>query len=136
MVIDVTGNVSRSRRRPRRRPSGRRAAHRRAARPSSAGPITYTPDLNFHGRDRFTYRVCDIAGRCDRATVTVTVISVGDPPVASDLSVSTGEDRPVVIDVMGSVVDPDGDLESVLGGRGPAHGRAVVSVARSGTRRI
>ena len=48
------------------------------------GTVTYTPDPNFHGRDRFTYRVCDTGGRCDRATVTVTVTPVADPPVAGD----------------------------------------------------
>jgi hypothetical protein len=95
------------------------------------GTVTYRPDRNFHGGDRFTYRVCDAADRCDRATVTVTIAPVPDRPAASDMAVTTDEDRPVVIDVTGSVVDPDGDLDggSVVVLKAPAHGRAVIGAS-------
>ena len=48
------------------------------------GSIDYTPDADFSGSDRFTYEVCDLAGDCDSATVTITVNEVNDPPVAVD----------------------------------------------------
>ncbi len=46
------------------------------------GTVTYAPNLNFHGMDTFDYVVCDTGGLCDTATVTITVISVNDAPVA------------------------------------------------------
>lgn len=44
--------------------------------------IRYTPDANFFGTDTFVYRAVDGLGNSDTATVTVTVSSVNDPPVA------------------------------------------------------
>ncbi len=46
------------------------------------GSIDYTPDPDFSGTDSFTYRVCDLAGLCDTATVDVTVNEVNDGPTA------------------------------------------------------
>ncbi|MCP4788592.1 MAG: tandem-95 repeat protein [Fuerstiella sp.] len=59
---------------------------------NAGGTITYTPNANFHGIDSFTYSVSDGDGAMDTATVTVSVISVNDPPLASDDSVAVGED--------------------------------------------
>jgi hypothetical protein len=104
----------------------RHPMHGRAVVVGSA--IRYRPDPEFHGRDQLEYRVCDASGRCDRATVTVSVAAVEDRPVADDVAASTDEDRPVTIDVTRNVVDPDGDLDvdSLVVVRAPAHGRAVV----------
>jgi hypothetical protein len=92
------------------------------------GTVRYRPNLNFHGRDRFEYRVCDAGGRCDRASVTVSVAAVGDRPVADDDTASTDEDEPIGIRVTANDTDVDGDLDrgSVVVVRKPAHGRAVV----------
>jgi hypothetical protein len=38
--------------------------------------VTYTSDTGFHGADTFSYRICDMEGYCDAATVTVTVNAV------------------------------------------------------------
>jgi hypothetical protein len=89
------------------------------------GTVSYTPDPNFHGRDHFTYRVCDAAGRCDRATVTVSVTAVNDPPTADDIDVTTAEDHPVVIDVTGHAADPDGDIATVNVATPPTHGHTT-----------
>ncbi|MEA5109064.1 MAG: HYR domain-containing protein, partial [Lentimicrobium sp.] len=43
------------------------------------GNILYTPNTGFHGTDTFIYRVCDLSGLCDDATVTI-VIEGEDPP--------------------------------------------------------
>ncbi|MBI2850849.1 MAG: S8 family serine peptidase, partial [Chloroflexi bacterium] len=51
---------------------------------SATGSVTYTPAANFYGTDNFTYRVSDTSGLFDTATVTITVFSVNDPPVARD----------------------------------------------------
>uniref|UniRef100_UPI002625F0B6 Ig-like domain-containing protein n=1 Tax=uncultured Polaribacter sp. TaxID=174711 RepID=UPI002625F0B6 len=46
--------------------------------------ITYTPNPNYNGPDSFTYTVCDnlVPQNCDTATVTMTVTSVNQVPVA------------------------------------------------------
>ncbi len=45
--------------------------------------VKYTPNTGFDGADSFSYRVCDQAGQCANATVSVTV-SPNLPPVAQD----------------------------------------------------
>ena len=37
------------------------------------GVFEYTPNAGFVGTDSFTYQVCNTAGQCDTATVTITV---------------------------------------------------------------
>lgn len=46
--------------------------------------ISYTPAANFFGTETFTYTMRDAAGLTDTATVTVTVTSVNDQPVANN----------------------------------------------------
>ena len=74
------------------------------------GTLLYTPDTDFVGVDRFCYIVCDTAGACATADVTVTV-NAGDnqPPIAIDDYASTGIGVPVTIDVTDNDLDPDGD---------------------------
>ena len=66
------------------------------------GAFAYTPNLNFHGEDSFTYEACDTGTppRCMAATVTITVNSVNDAPVADADGPYTG--------TAGSVVSFDG----------------------------
>lgn len=42
------------------------------------GTVTYMPNADFNGSDSFTYRICDIYGHWDTATVTLTVNLVDD----------------------------------------------------------
>ena len=79
--------------------------------------IIYTPDMDFNGTDEFTYEICDADGDCDEATVTVTIESVDDVPVAVDDASTTDEDTPVAIDV----TDNDD-----FGGDGPSTGTITV----------
>ena len=46
------------------------------------GEFTYTPAANYNGPDSFTYRANDGTVNSNLATVTITVSSVNDPPVA------------------------------------------------------
>ncbi|MCU4164289.1 Ig-like domain-containing protein [Carboxylicivirga caseinilyticus] len=48
------------------------------------GEITYTPNQDFNGSDSFTYQICDDTELCATATVTITINSVNDAPVAED----------------------------------------------------
>jgi large repetitive protein len=55
-----------------------------------SGSITYTPNTNFFGTDNFKYQVTDgREGTSNEATVSITITSVNDAPVAQDDSYST-----------------------------------------------
>ncbi len=41
------------------------------------GLFNYVPNTGFVGTDMFTYRICDVNGNCDEATVTINVIDDG-----------------------------------------------------------
>ncbi|HUP63462.1 MAG TPA: putative Ig domain-containing protein [Thermoanaerobaculia bacterium] len=70
------------------------------------GGFTYTPSENFFGTDSFTYTVSD-GSETDTATVTITVESVNDAPVADDKSVTTNEEVPVAVTL--TATDTEGD---------------------------
>ena len=91
------------------------------------GSIGYTPDPNYSGTDSFTYEVCDLAGACDTATVTITVSPANDPPTADDDFAFVDQDTPSTIDVRVNDGDIDGDsLTTSLTGL-PSNGTAVVN---------
>ena len=88
------------------------------------GTVTYTPNPDWSGLDSFTYTVTDGA-LTDTATVTVTVNTVNDLPVAVDDSVSVNEDNPVTLDVLANDSDVDGDTLFILSVVQPADGAVV-----------
>ncbi|MEY9093453.1 Ig-like domain-containing protein [Paenibacillus sp. RC84] len=59
------------------------------------GVFTYTPSPNYNGTDGFTYSISDGNGGAATASVTITVTPVNDPPVTSNLNLTTAEDTPV-----------------------------------------
>ena len=60
---------------------------------ASDGTYTYAPDADFNGTDTFTYRAKDSFDDVSAlATVTITVTSVNDAPVATGDSASVAED--------------------------------------------
>ncbi|MBF2077786.1 MAG: tandem-95 repeat protein, partial [Synechococcales cyanobacterium T60_A2020_003] len=76
----------------------------------TTGVVTYTPNPDFNGTDSFTYTVDDTEGFTSApATVTITVNSVDDNPVATTDTATTDEDNAVVITVLGNDTDPDGN---------------------------
>ena len=78
------------------------------------GTLTYTPNANFNGSDTITYQISDGNGGTSTAAVTVTVAPINDPPVANDDAVTTDEDTPVTIGVLGNDTDIDGDDLTVI----------------------
>lgn len=80
---------------------------------SQTGIITYSPAPDFNGVDVFSYTVSDDAGNLSNAAVvTVSVLSVNDPPIARagpDQAVAEGSI--VTLDGSGSI-DPEGDIAS------------------------
>ncbi|WP_041523728.1 tandem-95 repeat protein [Gilvimarinus agarilyticus] len=87
-------------------------AHGTAVVSATTGVITYTPDADFNGSDSFTYQVDDnLGGTSNEATVTVTVNSINDAPVAANDTVTALlEDTPHNINVLGN----DNDIDSAL----------------------
>ena len=81
------------------------------------GSFTYVPDPNFFGDDTFTYRAIDDGtppAQSDPATVTITVSSVNDPPVAANDSYLVDEDTTLSVNavangLLGNDQDIDGD---------------------------
>jgi hypothetical protein len=74
----------------------------------TAPNLTYTPNSNFYGLDSFTFKVNDGTANSARATVSITVFPVNDPPVAHGDTIVTQEDTPVVtIDVLANDTDID-----------------------------
>jgi len=94
-----------------------------------AGGLIYTSDAGYAGADSFTYTVCDPAGLCDEATVTLDVTSGADGdgnPVAADDAAGTDEGAPVVVAVLDNDTDPDGDPLVVSQVGTASHGAVVV----------
>jgi VCBS repeat-containing protein len=97
---------------------------------NSDGSFTYTPDANYHGSDSFTYEASDGTASSNTATVSLTVRSVNDPPVATDDSYATDEDTPLTVaapGVLGNDSDVDGDSLTAGLVTGPSHGTLALN---------
>ena len=82
------------------------------------GTFTYTPNANFFGADSFVYEVSDGNGGTAQATVSLTINSVNDVPVAIADNYSTNEDTAFtstlgVDDLLINDSDLDGDTLTV-----------------------
>ena len=71
------------------------------------GSFTYKPNANFNGSDQFTYKVNDGSSDSNVATVSLTVNSVNDAPVAQNANGVGNEDAPYHSWVSASDVDGD-----------------------------
>lgn len=96
------------------------------------GGFTYTPALNYFGSDSFTYTASDAEGPSQPATVTITVISVNDAPVANpDTYPAIDEDTVLSVPSETGVLANDTDVENdALTARlvsQPAHGTVTLN---------
>ena len=57
---------------------------------SGDGVLTYTPDKDFNGTDRFTYTIVNEEGSVASAEVVITVFPVNDPPAFASTPVTAG----------------------------------------------
>jgi hypothetical protein len=89
----------------------------------TADSVTYTPRDNFLGTDSFSYTVSDDSGASASATIRVSVVAVGDAPVAVADSAATNEDQAVLIDVLGNDLVAQGSL-TLVSNTDPPNGRA------------
>ncbi|MEY3896501.1 MAG: hypothetical protein RLZZ214_2021, partial [Verrucomicrobiota bacterium] len=76
----------------------------------TAPNLTYTPAANYSGLDSFTFTVSDGVLTSEPATVSITVHSIDDAPVAVDESYSTAEDTALTTAIPG-VLANDSDVE-------------------------
>ncbi len=93
--------------------------------------VTYLPENNYNGKERFTYRACDSYGACsNEATVSIDILPLNDAPVGEDDNVSTNEDSAIDIDVLWNDRDIDGDQLSIANLTNPLHGTVEVKDGR------
>ncbi len=92
------------------------------------GTYAYTPAANYHGTDSFTYSVSDGNGGTATGTVTISVASVNDAPVAQPTTANGLEDAPAITGHV-AATDADGDpLTFALASDGaPAHGTVTLN---------
>lgn len=86
------------------------------------GIFSYQPEKDWHGVDRFTYKLSD--GRVDSnlATVELTVSPVNDAPVVAERRLALLEDASLTVDLLAGASDVDGDALTVTITSQPQHG--------------
>mgnify|MGYP000909214944 FL=1 len=78
---------------------------------SPAGSFVYTPDPDFFGTDRFSYRANDGFFNSNLATVTLTVAAVNDDPVAAADSYSVFRNQALSVAAADGVLANDRDAD-------------------------
>lgn len=98
---------------------------------TNSGSYNYTPNVNFHGTDGFTYEVCDngIPVACSQAQVLVFVASLNDAPVAVNNVIIVPINSNETVAVLNNDYDVDGNLNpsSLTIINGPTNGIAVLN---------
>ncbi len=93
----------------------------------TAPNMTYMPAANYHGSDSFTFRVNDGTVDSAQATVSITIKSVNDAPIANDDTAETNASTAVTINILANDSDPDGTLDqTTVTVSTVAHGTVVV----------
>jgi RHS repeat-associated protein len=88
---------------------------------SGTGPnFTYTPSLNYHGSDEFTFRANDGWEDSGVATISIEVRPINDQPSAAEQNLITAEDAELPLLLEGN--DVDGDQLAYIVVLPPAHG--------------
>jgi VCBS repeat-containing protein len=89
------------------------------------GSLRYAPAANYFGSDSFTYVLSDGASESNHVDVTITIVSVNDPPVAQGNQYATDEDDSLAVPAFGVLLNDDdvdsGVLSAVLAS-GPSNG--------------
>ncbi len=75
----------------------------------STGEFDYTPNADFFGIDRFTYRITDADGGVDSTVVTINVVGENDPPIADSNVITVDEESKGTNLGLTAPTDPDQD---------------------------
>lgn len=86
----------------------------------SAPNLLYTPDTGFVGTDVLSFKVDDNQLQSPKGSVTITVAKPNTPPVATNISATTIQNKSVGITLAGT--DADGDAVTFSTTSTPAHG--------------
>ena len=95
---------------------------------NSDGSLIYVPTGDYNGSDSFTYSIVDSDGDTNAATVTITVNSVDDTPVAANDTYSVDEDTTLTVVVGSGVLANDS-----IGGDGGTLAATKVTDPSNGT---
>jgi gliding motility-associated-like protein len=80
---------------------------------NATGMVTFTPAANFNGTASVTYTVNDNVGATSNAaTITITVTSVNDLPIANNDATATNEGTAVTVNVIANDTDVDGTIDA------------------------
>ena len=90
------------------------------------GKIVYTPNANYNGTTNFNYTISDGNGGFVTKAVNVTVNSVNDDPISNLDLVTSDEDTKLLIDVLASANDVDGDQLTLILIENPRNGTAKI----------
>lgn len=94
---------------------------------AGTGAFQYTPEVNYHGADSFTFKVNDGLLDSVAANVQVTIDPVNDVPTANPDSAQVESGKQVIITALDNDTDVDGDALSIVELTAPAHGQAVIA---------
>jgi hypothetical protein len=90
--------------------------------------ITYIPGRNFNGSDSFSFKVNDGTSDSTTATISITVTSVNDPPLANDDNATILEDAPAAtINVLANDTDMENDRLTVLSATQGKNGSVTIN---------
>ncbi len=94
------------------------------------GAVTYVPDTDYNGADSFTYTIKDNTGIIsNEAEVSITVISVNDPPIANDDEFTLEQDTELKGECgCPNDRDPDGDPLEYEKVTEPLNGKAEMNL--------
>ncbi|UZW65161.1 Ig-like domain-containing protein [Priestia flexa] len=89
------------------------------------GTFTYTPNLNYNGTDTFSVLVSDGQGGTAVSNISITIVSVNDPPVVQDRTITTTVNIPILSSVPAS--DPEGNALTYTVEQPPTNGTVILN---------
>jgi len=90
------------------------------------GKILYTPNADYSGNASLGYTISDGNGGLVTKTLNITVNAVNDTPIVEISAAQTDEDTKLVIDVLSSAFDADGDSLVLSLENNPTNGTASI----------
>ncbi|MFT7332551.1 MAG: hypothetical protein ACI81S_000755 [Sphingobacteriales bacterium] len=97
--------------------------------------INYKPNENYFGKDSFIYSVCDgeTPELCEQAKVIITIVGVGDAPIANDDYATGREWNDIPVDFLSNDINQDGNInnDATLIYEAPKNGSATFNPGKT-----